>query len=258
MMSILDLFTLQGKTALITGASSGLGAYFAKILAESGATVIVTARRQDKLEKLVSEIEVAGGKAFAVAMDVTSTSSVNQAFADIESITNRLDILVNNAGVVSTPQKFLTQPEDEWDFVMETNLKGAWRIAQRAAQMMAQQKSGSIINTCSIYSLATGVLKTDYNVSKAAVLQMTKNMALELCRSNIRVNAICPGYFKTELNEDSFNSEKGQAYISRLVPQRLGEYQELAGTLLLLASNAGSYINGTAIVVDGGSILSPV
>ncbi|MFA7554872.1 MAG: SDR family oxidoreductase [Spongiibacteraceae bacterium] len=258
MSSIENLLSLSGKTALISGASSGLGAHFAKVMAQAGAEVIIAARRTNKLTEVAEEIIAAGGKAQTLAMDVTSASSVNTAFAQLDEIIDSLDILVNNAGISSTPTKFTEMEEEDWSYLLDVNLKGAWRVAKQAAIRMKAAGKGSIINTGSIYSLCTGLQKTDYNVSKVAVAQLTKNMALELSRSGIRVNSLCPGYFASAINEEEFNTERGKAYIARLVPQRLGQYHELTGPLLLLASDAGSYINGSSLLVDGGSLLSPI
>lgn len=258
MAAIDNLLSLSGKTALISGASSGLGAHFAKVMVEAGAEVVIAARRSDKLAELVDEIVAAGGKAQALAMDVTSADSVNSAFEQVDDMIESLDILVNNAGVGSAPTKFTDLEEEEWGSLLEVNLKGAWRVAKQAAIRMQAAGKGSIINTGSIYSLCTGMRKADYNVSKAALGQLTKNMALELCRSGVRVNSLCPGYFASPLNDKEFDTERGRAYIARLVPQRLGQYHELDGPLLLLASDAGSYINGASLVVDGGSLLSPI
>jgi NAD(P)-dependent dehydrogenase (short-subunit alcohol dehydrogenase family) len=253
-----SLFSLQGKTALVTGASSGLGAHFARVLAMAGAEVVVAARRMDNLESLVQTIRDNGGQAQALTMDVSSPGSVAAAFRQLEDMVDSLDILVNNAGISTAPTRFTDLEEDSWGYVLDVNLKGAWRVAKLAAVRMKAQRKGTIINTGSIYSLCTGIQKADYNVSKAALAQLTRNMALELARSNIRVNSLCPGYFFSAINEAEFSSERGLAYIQRLVPQRLGEYDELNGPLLLLASNAGSFINGTELVVDGGSLLNPI
>ena len=257
-MSIENLLSLQNKTVLISGASSGLGEHFAKVMAKAGAEVIVAARRFDKLTALVEEIKATGGKAQALEMDVTSADSVNAAFKKLEGMIECLDVLVNNAGISTTPTKFTELEEEDWGYLLDVNLKGAWRVARQGAIRMQAQGKGSIINTGSIYSLCTGIQKADYNVSKVAIGQLTKNMALELSRSGIRVNALCPGYFASAINEGEFNTERGKAYIARLVPQRLGQMDELTGPLLLLASDAGSYINGTSLVVDGGSLLSPI
>lgn len=258
MSSIENLLSLTGKTALISGASSGLGAHFAKVMAQAGARVILAARRTDKLAEQVEAISSAGGNATALAMDVTSAQSVQVAFEQLDGMVDSLDILVNNAGISNKPCKFTELEENDWGNLLDVNLKGAWRVAKQAAIRMKSAGKGSIINTGSIYSICTGIQKADYNVSKVAIGQLTKNMALELSRSGIRVNSLCPGYFASAINESEFETERGKAYIARLVPQRLGQYHELTAPLLLLASDAGSYINGTALVVDGGSLLSPI
>ncbi|WP_295801909.1 SDR family oxidoreductase [uncultured Microbulbifer sp.] len=253
-----NLFSLQGKTALVSGASSGLGAYFAEVLAQAGAEVIIAARRVEKLDELAGKIVANGGRARVVAMDVASPESVELAFQAIDAMTGQLDILVNNAGISTKPGRFVEQEEDIWGGLLDVNLRGVWRVAREAAIRMKAHGSGTIINTGSIYSLCTGIMKTDYNVSKVAVAQLSKNMALELGRYGVRVNTLCPGYFASDINAAEFGTEKGREYIRKLVPQRLGEYRELAGPLLLLASDAGSFINGVALPVDGGSLLSPI
>ena len=253
-----NLFSLKGKTALISGASSGLGEHFAQVLADAGAKVAIAARRKDKLDDLVQRINNAGGEALAITMDVTSAESVSHAFQEFDAQFDQLNILVNNAGVSTQPSRFVDMEEDSWSGLLDVNLKGVWRVGRQAAIRMKAQKSGSIINTGSIYSHCTGIMKADYNVSKVAVDQLTKNMALELGRSGVRVNSLCPGYFASAINDTEFNSERGKAYIANLVPQRLGQYHELDGPLLLLASDASSFMNGSSLVVDGGSLLSPV
>lgn len=256
----MNYFNLSGKVSLITGASSGLGVHFANVLANEGATVILAARRTDKLATAVDAIREAGGKAFAIPMDVSNTESVANAFATIQSEHGGVDILVNNAGVADDPKKFLDTTEEDWNWIMETNLTGAWRVARAAAlQMNSNNTAGSIINIGSIYGLHTGVMKVAYNVSKVGVVQLTKSMAMELCRKNIRVNALCPGWFVTEINDSYFSSESGQRYIQGFPSKRLGKMEDLSVPLLLLASNsAGAYMNGTTLTVDGGLIESPI
>lgn len=257
-MSLDNLFSLKGKTALISGASSGLGEHFAQVMAEAGAKMVVAARRVDKLEDLVSRIRNAGGEATAIAMDVTSPESVNEAFEKLDAEVGQLDILINNAGITNTPARFVDQEEEDWGYLLDVNLKGVWRVGRLAARRMKAQGSGIIVNTGSIYGHCTGMGISDYNVSKVAVDQLTKNMALELGRSGVRVNALCPGYFASAINEDQFSKEGGDDYIRGLVPRRLGEYHELDGPLLLLASEASSFMNGASLVVDGGTLLSPI
>ena len=257
-LDIQSLFSLAGKTALVSGASSGLGEHFAQVLSAAGAEVIVAARREDRLASLVERINAAGGRASSIALDVTSRISVDQAVEEIDKRVSSLDIVVNNAGSANRPIRFVDATEEEWGAVLDVNLIGAWRIAQAAAIRMKKQGSGTVVNTGSIYSHVSGSHKADYNVSKVAIDQLTKNMALELARSGIRVNSLCPGYFETAINEKEFGTEQGRAYVNRLVPRRTGLYQELTGPLLLLVSDAGSYVNGTSLIVDGGTVHSPI
>ncbi|MEP5569375.1 MAG: SDR family oxidoreductase [Halioglobus sp.] len=253
--SIEQRFSLHGKIALVTGASSGLGAHFATVLAAAGASVAVAARRKDKLETLVDDIKRAGGIALAVTMDVTSGESVNSAVEEITESLGPIDILVNNAGVAGSRHS-LKEDEANWDFVMDTNLKGAWRVAHTvASNSVNRSRPCSIINIASILGIRVGDGLSTYAVSKAAVVQMTKAMASELARKDIRVNAICPGYFATEMNSDYLHSPTGQEYLAGTTAGRMGDVDELSGPLLLLASDAGSFMNGTAIPVDGGHLV---
>jgi NAD(P)-dependent dehydrogenase (short-subunit alcohol dehydrogenase family) len=257
LVDIAGLVSLKGKTALITGASSGLGAYFAEVLAELGAEVIVAARREERLIKLVDKIRKKGGVAHVVVMDVESTQSVQTAFEEVDGLVKQLNILVNNAGLSSKPTKFIDQGDD-WEYIFDVNLKGAWRVAKQAAIRMVSAQEGCIVNIGSIYSHCNGFKKTDYVVSKTALAQLTRNMALELARSGVRVNTLSPGYFATDINEAQLNSDRGKEYIDKLVPQRLGHYHELIAPLLLLVSDSGSFVNGISLVVDGGSLLQPI
>lgn len=251
-----ELYSVQGKTALITGASSGLGEHFSKVLSAAGATVIVAARREDKLASLVKEITDSGGTAHAVALDVTDDNSILAAIAWIAKEIGVVDILINNAGVADAGSCLEVEPKD-WDFVMNANLKGAWRIATLIARQMIEHKvGGAIVNIASILGMRVGMGQLSYATSKAAVIQMTKSMALELGRYDIRCNALCPGYFRTEINDDFFSTPKGEAYIKTMPARRLGQKNELNGPLLLLASEAGSFMNGVALPVDGGHLIS--
>ncbi|MDO8862774.1 SDR family oxidoreductase [Haliea sp. E1-2-M8] len=255
-----DYFQLQGKTALITGASSGLGVHFARVLAEAGATVILAARRADKLAAEVAALRATGAQASAVAMDVTDPASVDSAFAEITGDSGNIDILVNNAGVADDPIRFLDTGEEEWHRVIDTNLNGAWRVARAGARHMAEAGiPGSIVNIGSIYGLRTGAMKVAYNVSKAGVVQLTKAMAIELCRQQIRVNALCPGWFLTDINKEYFESERGERYIKTIPARRMGAMEDLTAPLLLLASNAAAgYMTGSVLTVDGGIAESPI
>lgn len=253
-------FHLQDKIVLVTGASSGIGAHFAQVLAEEGANVILAARRAERLQEQVDAIVSKGGKARALSMDVANTENVTAAFDIIKKDYSRLDVLVNNAGVAGDPIKFLDTSEDDWNWVVNTNLNGAWRVAKSAVEMMiANNTAGSVVNTASIYGLRTGVLKSAYNASKAALVQLTKSMAMELSRKNIRVNALCPGWIDTGLNDEYFASENGKRYIQTIPAKRLGTVEDLTVAMLLLACNsAGAYITGTTLTVDGGICESPI
>ena len=248
-------FDLTGKTALVTGASGGLGAHFARVLAGAGARVVVTARRVERLQTLVAELQAQGHEALAVPMDVTDADSVNRGFEQAEQHWQLVDVVVNNAGIAD-PVMFLNMTEGNWRSMMDTNLDGAWRVAHRASLAMAKaQRGGCVINIASILGLRVGTALSHYAVAKAGIVQLTKAMALELARNDIRVNAIAPGYFRTEMNSDYFATDQGQDYIRSKVPmRRLGQLDELDGPLLLLASDAGSFITGTTINVDGGHL----
>jgi NAD(P)-dependent dehydrogenase (short-subunit alcohol dehydrogenase family) len=250
-----DIFNLEGKTALITGASSGLGKHFAKTLSAAGASVILSARRIDNLEALKNEI---GDKAFCIPLDVTSVESVEHLVKEIRNTTGSVDILVNNAGV-SDPRRFKDLTEESWNYVLETNLNGAFRMAKAVTDIFLEDKKrGSIINIASILGLRVGLNLTSYAAAKAGLVQLTKSMALELARSNIRVNAIAPGYILTEINNDFFDTEEGQGYIKSIPMRRLGLESELDGILLLLASDASSFMTGSIIPVDGGHLVNPL
>ncbi len=249
-------FSLDGKTALVTGASSGLGEHFARTLANAGAKVALAARRLDRLEKLAAELNAAGRRAAAIALDVTDPASVRCAFDAAEAALGQVGILVNNAGVPSGSY-FLKMNEDEWRSVMAVNLDGVFRVGQEAARrMVAAGSGGTIVNIASI--LGFGVLKSlsAYAASKAAVVSLTKSMALELARDRIRVNAIAPGYFATEINDKFLSSDTGKRLLSSVPLGRAGALQELDGPLLLLASDAGAFMTGSVITVDGGHRLT--
>lgn len=246
------MFDLTGKRALVTGASSGLGKHFAGVLAGAGAEVVVAARRTNALDSLVAEIAAMGGKASAVRLDVTDPVSVTAAF----DVAGPVDVLVNNAGVTNT-KPVLDQSEEDFDFIVGTNLKGGFLVVTEAARRMRDRGTGgSIINIASILGLRQGGQVTPYAISKAAVIQMTKQLGLELARFDIRVNAIAPGYVETELNDAFFQSEAGQALIKRIPQRRLGKLSDLDGPLLLLASDASRYMTGSVVTIDGGHLVS--
>lgn len=243
---------LSGKVAFVSGASAGLGAHFAKTLALAGAEVIIAARREAELQKVADDIVARGGRCRGVALDVSDSGNVDQTLAAC----GKIDILVNNAGLVRDAAALDVQDAD-WDIVIDTNLKGSFLLARKAASLMREaQSGGSIINIASIlgFRQAGGVLP--YAVSKAGVIQLTKVLALELARFNIRVNALAPGYLETELNRAFFQSDAGRAMLRRIPQRRLGQLKDLDGPLLLLASDASAYMTGSVIVVDGGHLLS--
>lgn len=249
-------FSLAGKTALVTGASSGLGRHFAGVLASAGANVVLAARRVDRLQAIAAEIAAGGGHALPIACDVTERASVAAALDQSIERFGAIDILVNNAGVPSESY-FLKTTDEEWRGVFDVNLDGVFRVGQEAARRMAKSgRGGSIINIASI--LGFGVMKTlvPYCASKAAVVQLTKAMALELARDRIRVNALAPGYFDTEINAGYLDSDAGKKVMARVPMQRPGHIENLDGPLLLLASDAGAYMTGSVITVDGGILLA--
>ena len=248
--------SLQGRGALVTGASSGLGRAFAGMLARAGAAVALAARRRDSLEHVRHEIEQTGGKAVAVGMDVTNAGSVAEGIREATKQLGRLDVLVNNAGVTLT-KPFLDLDEAEWDRQLDTNLKGSFLVAQAAARVMREQDTGgAIVNIASILGLRVAGQIAAYLSSKAGIVHLTRGMALELARHRIRVNALCPGYIETDLNRAFFASDTGRALVKRIPQRRLGQAAELEGPLLLMCSDAGSYMTGAVLAVDGGHLVS--
>ena len=253
----MSVFSLANRTALVTGASSGLGEHFAHVLAQAGASVVIAARRLDRLEAVAADIRSKGGEAVAVEMDVTQEASVAEAFVSIQAKLGRpCDIVINNSDM-SRGGWFREQSEADWNAVMDTNLTGVWRVGKHATNaMIAAGAKGSIVNIASITAHRTQFMTTAYCVSKAGVDHLTRHMALENARYGIRVNAISPGYYKTAINDEYLDSEAGEAMRKRIAFRRFGEYRELDGALLLLSSEAGSYMTGSTIVVDGGHLLS--
>lgn len=246
---------LGGKVVLVTGASAGLGRHFATRLAAEGANVVLAARRADRLADAVAEIEAAGGRAHAVALDVTDAASIDAAFDAAEAAFGTITVLINNAGIASA-KSAIKLDEADWDAIMDTNLKGVWAVATQAARRMkAARTGGAIVNIASIlgYGVAPGVLP--YAVSKAGVIQMTKAMALEWAKFGIRVNAIAPGYIETDINRGFLASAEGQEMLKRIPMHRTGTPDDLDGPLLLLAGDGSRFMTGSVVVADGGQLV---
>ena len=250
-----DMFSLKGRVALVTGASSGLGTQFARALADNGASVALVARRVDRLTALKEEIEKKGGKAIAVEADVTDRAAMARAFDAAEKAFGTVTILVNNAGIAHGGRA-VEMPPEEWRKVLATNLDAVFFWAQEGARrMLAAKQRGSIVNIASVLGLAVAKGAVAYATAKAGVVQVTKALAVELAFKGVRVNAIAPGWFVTEINDEYLLSEKGTE-IKREIPMgRFGNEGDLDGALLLLASEAGAYITGATIVVDGGQVI---
>ncbi|MBG6081554.1 SDR family oxidoreductase [Rubrivivax gelatinosus] len=251
---------LSGRVAFVTGASSGLGASFAKTLARAGAGVVLAARRVERLKTLRAEIEAEGGDAHVVALDVTDTSSIASAVAHAETEMGTIDILVNNSGVGQSQKLVDVTPED-YDYVMDTNTRGAFFVAQAVAKRMIARSRGTapgtftggrIVNIASAAGLrAFGQLGV-YAMSKAAVIHMTRSMALEWGRYGINVNAICPGYIDTEINHHQWQTEAGRKLVDMLPRKRVGKPEDLDAVLMMLCANESHFVNGAVISADDG------
>jgi NAD(P)-dependent dehydrogenase (short-subunit alcohol dehydrogenase family) len=251
---------LSGRVALVTGASSGLGAQFARTLAKAGAGVVLAARRTERLKTLRAEIEGEGGDAHLVEMDVNDIDSIKAAVAHAETEMGTIDILVNNAGVSTTQRLVDVSPED-FDFVMSTNTRGAFFVAQEVGKRMIARSRGAapgsftggrIVNVASMAGLRVLSQIGVYCMSKAAVIHMTRSMALEWGRFGINVNAICPGYIDTEINHHHWDTEAGQKLVQMLPRKRVGQPQDLDSTLMMLCAKESHFINGAVIQADDG------
>lgn len=251
-MHDLSLFSLEGSVALVTGASSGIGHEVAIGLAQAGAKVIAAARREDRLVSLVQKIEQQGGEALAVALDVTQRDSITHAFDKAEEKFGQpVNVIVNNAGV-GMAKSILNVEQEDIDHVMNTNFTGVFYVAQEGARrLVAAQAAGSIINIASILGIGGKKAHTIYCASKAAVVNMTRSMALDLQSKNIRVNAIAPGWFDTEITHDYFQTGHGQNFLQQTPAGQPGEVKDLIGPIIMLASDAGAFVNGVTLPVDG-------
>jgi 3-oxoacyl-[acyl-carrier protein] reductase len=255
-MKAAELFDLSGRVAMVTGASSGLGARFAMVLAENGAAVALVARRAERLAALKDKIVAAGGRAITITADVLDRAAMTRAFDEAEKAFGTVTILVNNAGVAHAGRA-VDLPETEWRRVLSTNLDAVFTWAQEGARrMLAAGQKGAIVNIASVlgFGVAKGVVA--YTTAKAGVIQLTKALGLELAFKGVRVNAIAPGWFVTELNHAYLTSQEGKALTRDIPVGRFGQDGDLDGALLLLVSGAGSYMAGATIVVDGGQMVA--
>jgi len=246
------VFRLDGRTALVTGASSGLGWHFAETLAAQGATIVAGARRTDRLAALVDGIVQRGGRAIAVPLDVTDRGSIERAFVEVAPRVGVVDVVVNNAGI-GVPKAPLELDDADWDAVLDTNLRGAWLVAQTAARaLVAAKRPGRIVNVASIVGLRPVGHLTHYAAAKAGLIHLTHALAMEWARHGIQVNAIAPGYVETDLNRSFWSTDAGRRLVDRIPQRRLGTPADLDGALLLLASDAGAFMTGSVVVCDGG------
>lgn len=255
MSDLKNMFSLEGRKALITGGGTGIGLQIAEVFAAHGAKVVLAARRKEILEGAVASLKAKGADASYVVMDITDNNSID---AGLEKVCagGAASILVNCAGMTSK-SFLLDTSEDEWDVVLDTNLKGAWRLSQALCKRLIEAGSGgSIINIASILGLASQRGTGAYMVSKAGLIHLTRNMAHEWARHGIRVNAVAPGYFETDISKEFLESRAGQSMLKNIPLRRLGNVSELSGIMLLLASEAGAYMTGGVHVVDGGHAMA--
>lgn len=254
MSKALERFSLKGRTALVTGAGSGMGRHFVRTLAENGARVICAARRKDAIESIAAELRAQGHEAVAIELDIGNTDSVTRAFDAAEKVFGSIDLLVNNAGqIVFAP--FPDISDEQWTNIMNVNLMGSMRMSREfSKRLIAKSAPGSIINITSITGQQTKPYLSIYGSAKAALIQLTKQMAIDLLPHGIRVNSIAPGYFRTEMVDWYFDSPEGKLEVENLPAKRVGLLEELDGPLLLLASEAGSYMNAAVIPVDYGHV----
>jgi NAD(P)-dependent dehydrogenase (short-subunit alcohol dehydrogenase family) len=250
------LFDVSKETIFVTGASQGLGRQFARLLSSHGAAVALAARQAAKLNDLEEEIRAKGGRAAAVAMDVTDLASVAQAIEHAEAKLGPISVLINNAGI-AVEKLAVDQTEADWDAVISANLKGAYFTATEIARrMIARKQGGNIVNIASVLGVGVSKFLSPYTISKAGILQATKALALELAANGIRVNALAPGYIDTDMNHDFWSTPGGEKLAKRIPQRRVGTETDLDGAILLLASNASRYMTGSVITVDGGYLLN--
>jgi len=245
-------FDLTGKTAIVTGATKGLGYGFSMALANAGADIVVVSRTKVDCENVAAEIRALGRKALACPTDVSQKDSLEKLVETVLNQFGKIDILVNNAGVAVT-EKAEKLEEKDWDWVMDVNLKSVFLLSQLVGRAMIEQKSGKIINVSSMLGLVGDKAVLPYLASKGGVIQLTRGLALEWARYNIQVNAIAPGYVITSINEKEFADEKVYKYITGKIPlNRLGQVEEISGSVVFLSSKASDYITGAVLPIDGG------
>jgi NAD(P)-dependent dehydrogenase (short-subunit alcohol dehydrogenase family) len=252
----MDHFRLDGKHVVITGASSGFGSHFAGVLADAGARVALGARRVDRIEARVAEIRARGGEAVGLPLDVRSAERIKHFLGAAEEAFGPIDVVINNAGVESGAKTYAMIDEDDWDYVMDTNLKGAWLMSKFYTERVVAngQAGGNIVNISSITDRRTIKGQFPYAVSKGALTRMTEVMALEAARYKIRVNALAPGYILTDVSRLLLESDEAPTFVKGIPMRRFGEFEDLNGPILLLASDASSYMTGSVVVVDGGHV----
>lgn len=247
-----NLLNLKGKTAIVTGASSGIGRGTAILLAKAGADVVLAARRIDRLKEVAAEIEKMGQKALAIRMDVTKKEDIQNAVSETIKTFGKIDILVNNAGVLDS-KSFMEIDDESWNKVLDVNLRGYLWTSQETAKKMVKNKQGKIINIASIAGLGAFPQSTAYNISKAAVIMLTKSMSTDLGPLGINVNAVAPGVIETEMTQDMLKDPKTmEGFLSKIPLARTGKADDIASAVAFLASNLADYITGTVLVVDGG------
>ena len=252
----MNLFSLKDKNIVITGASSGFGHHFAGVLSDAGAKVVLGARRIDKIEARVAELTNSGGEAVGLVLDVRDRDSCENFLKEAQQAFGPIDVLINNAGVEAGAKTYAMIDEDDWDYVLDTNLKSVWRLSRMYTESVIENKqdAGNIINIASITAYRTIKGQFPYAVSKAALVKATEVMALEGARFGIRVNALAPGYILTDVSRILLESERSTDFVKGIPMRRYGEFPDLDGPLLLLASDASAYMTGSTVVVDGGHI----
>lgn len=252
----MDLFSLKDKNVVITGASSGFGHHFAGVVSGAGAKVVLGARRTDKIEERVKELGDVGHEAVGLTLDVNDRSSCEDFLIKAEETFGPIDVLINNAGVEAGAKTFTMIDEDDWDYVLDTNLKSVWRLSKMYTERVIanEQGGGNIVNIASITAYRTIKGQFPYAVSKAALVKATEVMALEGARYGVRVNALAPGYILTDVSRLLLESERSDEFVKGIPMRRYGEFPDLDGPLLLLASDASRYMTGSTVVVDGGHI----